>query len=174
MATGTTRFLITILPIFTLPLALVSCKQTTPQEQTQAEQKVVGLQPQDDQLVTRETTPFGTTPKPRAQVKRSVFDEWKDMRARRVPVGTKVRWRLKVWSVSTYSCLANLEGNWDYEVQFPRELLIGEGEARERVLKWIVAADGDWVEIQARFVGVTSRGGVMVDPYDFTNLGPGY
>lgn len=177
--------LISLLLIFIIPLVPLSRRQRTPQQKTQAEQKVAGLQSQAEQPVTKKPTPTTTTPKPRAQakksvfdaraqVKKSVFDEWKDMRARRVPEGTKVRWRLKVWVVHTNRYVAELEGYPDYKVECPRGLLIGEGEPDERVLKTMAPAAGDWVEIQGRFDGVTSSGRVRLDPDDFTNLGPGY
>lgn len=113
-------------------------------------------------------------PTSQPKVKNSVFAQWKDMRARRVPEGTKVRWRLKVWCVLSDHYIGNLEGNWDYGVRSPWGLLFGRGEQGDKVLNVTAPADGDWVEIQGRFAGVSSRGDVMVVPDHFTNLGPGY
>lgn len=113
-------------------------------------------------------------PTSQPKVKNSVFAQWKDMRARRVPEGTKVRWRLKVYSVLTYTYVAILEGNWGYEVVCPRGFVTVEAEPNKRLTKTMDPAEGDWVVIQGRFVGVTAEGRVSLAPDDFTNLGPGY
>jgi len=113
--------------------------------------------------------------RPQPKVKRSVFDEWKDMRARRVPEGTKVHWRLKVFSVLSDHYVAILEGNWAYEVECPRPYAFGIGEPKKLSPKYRDPAAGDWVEIQGHFYGVTPDGYVRLDLIDdFTNLGPRY
>lgn len=174
MVTGIATFFIILLLIICPPLLLNSCKQTTPQKQTQAKQQetqTAGTDTYEELLSQYKQGKKQAAPQP---VENPVFAQWRDMRARRVPEGTKVRWRIKVWVVLSDYYLAKLEGKWDYNVKCPRGLLIGEGEAGEKVFKTMAPAQGDWVEIQGRFAGVTSRGDVRVEPDDFTNLGPGY
>lgn len=177
MATAITRFLITLLLIFILSLVPLSCKPRTPQQKTQAEQKVAGLQSQAEQPVTRKPTSTSRTPKPRAQVKRSVFDEWKDMRARQVPEGTKVRWRLYIWSPPTRSrneFAGSLEGDSRYEVVCTT---LGHNMSDDDFRQYLTIVNGDWVEVLGPYIGVTSYGGagcVLIGIDELTNLGPGY
>lgn len=174
MTTAIISFLIPFLVIFISPLLLLSCNQRTPQQKIQAEQQETQTTEVGDYEKLLSQYRKGKKQAAPPKVENPVFTEWKSMRARRVPEGTKVRWRLRVWLVSTNYYVARLEGSRNYEVICPRGLLIGEGKPDERVFKTMSPAEGDWVEVQGRFDGVTSSGRVRLDPDDFTNLGPRY
>lgn len=163
MTTAITSILIRLLLIFILPFVPCPCKQTTPKQKTQAAQKGASLQSQAERPVTRKPTPTSRTPKPRAQVKKSVFAEWKSMRARRVPVGTEVRWRLQVYFVYPDIFYAYLEGNHNYRVFGTR--MVAPREA-------FIVAVGDWVEVLGKYAGVGHDGKVQLALYELTNLGP--
>lgn len=92
-----------------------------------------------------------------------VFAEWKDMRARRVPVGTEVRWRLQVYFVYPDIFYAYLEGNHNYRVFGTR--MVAPREA-------FIVAVGDWVEVLGKYAGVGHDGKVQLALYELKNLGP--
>jgi len=161
MVIGITRFLIAPLLIFILPLALVSCKQKTPQQKIQH-----ALEGFIEAQVAKE----------KAQAKLPVVAEWKNMRARRVPEGTKVRWRLYVWSPRTphrNEFAGWLEGNSSYDVVCTT---LGHNMSDDDFRQYLSIVDGDWVEVLGPFRGVTSfaaRGCVLIGIDELTNLGPG-
>jgi len=162
MVTPSTRFLITLLLIFILSFALVSCKQKTPQQKMQD-----ALSDLIEAGKARE----------KAQAKKPVFAEWKNMRARQVPEGTKVRWRLYVWSPPTrYSneFAGSLEGDHRYEVVCTT---LRHNMSDDDFRQYLSIVDGDWVEVLGPYKGVTSyaaAGCVLIGIDELTNLGPGY
>lgn len=161
MATAITRFLITLLLIFILPLALVSCKQKTPQQKMQD-----ALKDFIEAQVAKE----------KEQAKLPVVVEWKNMRARRVLEGTKVRWRLYVWDPPTRrrnEFAGWLEGNSSYDVVCTT---LGHNMSDDDFRQYLSIVNGDWVEVVGPYKGLTSyaaRGCVLIGIDELTNLGPG-
>lgn len=176
MVTAITRFLITLLLIFILPLALVSCKQRTPQKQTQAKQQetqTAGTDTYEELLSQYKQGKKQAAPQP---VENPAFAQWRDMRARRVPEGTKVRWRLYVWSPPTHyrnEFAGSLEGDHRYEVVCTTG---GHNMSDDDFRQYLSIVDGDWIEVLGPYKGVTSYGGagcVLIGIDELTNLGPG-
>jgi len=129
------RFLVSLLAIFIASLVVSSCKQ------------------------------ISRTPRSRVQTENPVFAEWRDMRARRTPEGTKLHWRIYVNIVSSDEFYGYLENNWDYPV-FCRKSLAPESAD--------TIAEGDWLEVVGRYAGVDSDGRVKLYLEELTNLGPRY
>lgn len=121
---------------------LSSCNQTTPHKQTQAKQ---------------------AQPAPR-KVEKSVFDEWTDMRARRVPAGTKFHWLIYTSFVFSNEVWGLLEGKPDYPVCFDSQL---------GLIPLSTLAQGDWLDVTGKYLTVSSDGRVEIWIDELRNLGPG-
>lgn len=186
MATAITRFLITLLLIFILPLALVSCKQTTPKQKTQAEQQETQVAQQDvyeehpSHVYTREYYQRKTQAAPR-KVENPVFAEWRAARGRQMPKGTRLDWNIQVWGIGDYhySLRGMLEGMLEmspsYEVVCTLEGSKATPEKRQEVYRTMLSVvKDDWVRAQGRFRYVDDSGRVVIALEDLRNLGPSY
>lgn len=151
MATAITSILIRLLLIVILPLALVSCKQETPPGGWM----------------------FPTTPKTRAQVKRSVFDEWKQFRNNeKACKGTVTTWRVKVAYID-YG--GDLRGYFGPGSSRPFIICGPEGfltyQAAELAGEVPTVHADDWIVVTGRFRYVSSDGAVVLSAIRVKNEG---